>query len=139
MGVPEKMPRALGTLGPKQGIPYQSVTTMDYLRGVDLTNNPINVAVGRAYDAPNFIRDVPGKVRKRMGYKNIGKFDGKVNGIYEYYGTRLVHAGTKLYRITRQNKGESFFPTVVGSGLPDRLSNAYCLNHKMIILTGQTI
>lgn len=120
------------------GSPQQLVTTYTYLRGVDLTNNPINVALGRAYDAPNMIRDVPGKVRKRMGYKNINKFGGRINGIFDYYGTRLIHAGTKLYDITQKNKGE-FIPTIVSTGLPDRLSNGYCLNHKLMILTGQTM
>lgn len=108
------------------------VTTIDYLRGVDVTSSPINVAQGRAYDAPNMIRDVPGKVRKRMGYHVYRNYGAAINGIFKYDDTLLVHAGTKLYK-----DGET--PVEVASGFPDTLSNAYRVGSKMLILTGETI
>lgn len=40
-------------------------------RGVDLYNSPTNVSPSRSPSAPNMIRDVPGKVRKRMGYHTV--------------------------------------------------------------------
>ena len=45
----------------------KTVTTIKSFKGVDLTNAPTNVADGRSPEAPNMIRDTPGKVRKRMG------------------------------------------------------------------------
>lgn len=115
-----------------EGSPIGYVTTIDYLRGVDLTSSPINVVQGRAYDAPNMIRDVPGKVRKRMGYGVYRSYGDSINGIYKYDDTILVHAGTKLYK-----DGDT--PTEVLSGMPDHLSNAYRVGTKMIILTGSVI
>lgn len=123
------MPRYLQDI---KGSPAPYVTTIDYLRGVDLTSSPINVAQGRAYDAPNMIRDVPGKVRKRMGYGLYRSYGAKINGIYKYDNTLLVHAGTKLYK-----DGDT--PTQVLTGMPDHLSNAYRVGDKMIILTGTTM
>ena len=123
------MPRALRDI---EGSPVPYVTTIDYLRGVDLTSSPINVAQGRAYDAPNMIRDVPGKVRKRMGYEVYKTFNGRINGIYKFDNTVLVHAGTALYV-----DGET--PSVVASGFPDALSTAYRVGSKMIILTGSVM
>ena len=123
------MPRALAQL---KGSPETHVTTIDYLRGIDVTSSPINVAYGRAYDAPNMIRDVPGKVRKRMGYHVYRNYGARINGIYHYGDTLLVHAGTKLYK-----DGDT--PVQIGTGLPDRLSQAYRVGKNMIILTGVTL
>lgn len=127
------MPRSLARL---DGSPSQYVTTINYLRGIDTTNNPINVALGRAYDAPNMIRDVPGKVRKRMGYFEVGRFDGRINGIFDYYGSKLIHAGTKIYSLQRGLWDQEWTWQVLGSGLPDSMSNAYTVGKKMLILTG---
>ena len=45
----------------------KNIITIDTFKGVDLTNAPSNVSINRSPEAPNMIRDVPGKVRKRMG------------------------------------------------------------------------
>ncbi len=70
-------------------------------RGVDLSNSPTNVSINRSPDAPNMIRDVPGKVRKRMGFHKIAEYDGRINGVYSFVQnqtqTELVHAADKLY------------------------------------------
>ena len=51
------MPRRLNAVC---GGPAHYTLDMDYLRGVDYTNAPINEQSGRAFDAPNMIRAVPG-------------------------------------------------------------------------------
>lgn len=122
------MPRQLNHTS---GNPASFTTTIDYFRGVDLTSSPINVVPGRAFDAPNMIRDVPGKVRKRLGYYIDHTYTGRINGIYRYDQTILVHAGTGLYVY-----GDD---TPISSSLPDSKSQAYRLNDKLMILTGQTL
>lgn len=51
--------------------PAKSIETIDNFLGVDLTNSPANVDETKSPNAINMIRDVPGKVRKRMGYEVI--------------------------------------------------------------------
>lgn len=126
------MSRALVSL---EGSPPLYTTTIDYFRGVDVTSAPINVAMGRAFNAPNMIRDVPGKVRKRMGYRKVQTFSGRVNGMHSFDGHKVWHIGTALYfdgtRVKNKSGG-----TV---NLPDARSTAYRLADKLTILTGDGI
>lgn len=48
--------------------PKKNVFEIDQFLGVDLTNSGANVDEVRSPNAPNMVRYVPGKVRKRMGY-----------------------------------------------------------------------
>ena len=123
------MPRRLNALS---GGPAHYTLDMDYLRGVDYTNAPINVENGRAFDAPNMIRDVPGKVRKRMGYEIYRSYNARINGIFSFEGFTLVHAGTGLFV-----DGE--VPQVIYSEMPDVRSTAYRLAGKLVFLTGETM
>lgn len=84
--------------------PSRSVEKIETFKGVDLNSSPSNVAVYRSPNAPNMMRDVPGKVRKRQGYEKIKEYEGKrINGVHILMdlesGTRkeLIHAGTSLY------------------------------------------
>lgn len=130
-------PRALTDI---EGSPTPYVTVIDQLKGVDFTSAPINVAEGRAYNAPNMIRDVPGKVRKRMGYELVHKFEYPIYGIFDYFGELLVHAGNYLYRygynpITQKNE---FMPVnSIDPDIPENLSKAYLVGRKLVILTGE--
>lgn len=49
--------------------PKRSIFNIDSFMGVDMTNNGTSVDERMSPNAPNMIREVPGKVRKRMGYK----------------------------------------------------------------------
>ena len=49
----------------------KSVYNIDEFKGVDLTNSPTNVDDNKSPNAINMIRDVPGKVRKRMGFEVV--------------------------------------------------------------------
>lgn len=99
--------------------PARSVVKIEEFKGVDLNSSPSNVAVTRSPNAPNMMRDVPGKVRKRQGYEKTGTYTGRINGVYRLIlpekgtdaGTDtaaasdadvvtervLIHAGTALY------------------------------------------
>ena len=76
--------------------PKRQVIEISNFLGVDLTNTGSNIAENRSPNAPNIIRDVPGKVRKRMGYKTMHKFDE--GGVV--YGVHVVKTTTQtsLYR-----------------------------------------
>ena len=85
---------------PSSSAPSLSVVRIEDFLGCDLTNQANNVDAKRSPDARNMIRDVPGKVRKRMGYHTVYTLDGKINGFHQLNGKPpLIHAGTKLYRV----------------------------------------
>ena len=85
--------------------PKKSILTIDEFLGVDFTNSPANVDITRSPNAVNMIRDVPGKIRKCMGweiekeYKDDSGKGLKINGYHAFRGddTFLVHAGTNIY------------------------------------------
>lgn len=85
--------------------PKKSILTIDEFLGVDFTNSPANVDITRSPNAVNMIRDVPGKIRKCMGweiekeYKDESGKGLKINGYHAFRGddTFLVHAGTNIY------------------------------------------
>ncbi len=79
--------------------PSRSILTIDTFLGADFTNSPAAVDESRSPNCKNMIRDVPGKVRKCMGYKTIDTYDEQINGYHIIHGDEfgIVHAGTKLY------------------------------------------
>ena len=84
---------------PGASAPTLSQVKIDTFLGADLTNSPANADENRSPDCENMIRDVPGKVRKRMGWQVKRTLDGRINGYHALMGhDPLVHAGTKLYK-----------------------------------------
>lgn len=83
--------------------PARSVAKIDTFKGVDLNSSPSNVKIYRSPNAPNMMRDIPGKVRKRQGYEKLTTYAGRINGVHILHdpetNTRklLIHAGTGLY------------------------------------------
>ncbi len=79
--------------------PKRNILTIDYFLGADFTNSPAAVEESRSPNCINMIRDVPGKVRKCMGYQTIEAYDGQINGYHRIHGDEhgIVHAGTKLF------------------------------------------
>lgn len=104
---------------------------IDRFRGVDLHNSPSNVDDSRSPDAPNMIRDVPGKVRKRMGYRTVMTYAGRINGRHLLKTSvgdhELIHAGTMLYK-----DGE-----IIREGLKDDRSTGWQLDGKLYIIDGK--
>ena len=103
---------------------------IDTFLGADLTNSPANADENRSPDCENMIRDVPGKVRKRMGWQVKRTLDGRINGYHALMGhDPLVHAGTKLY------KGDS----VVYSDANDARSRSWEFGEKLYIADGKAL
>lgn len=59
--------------------PAKEIINIDSFEGVDFTNSPANISDNKSPNAINMIRDVPGKVRKRMGYELIKDFGNSFN------------------------------------------------------------
>lgn len=80
--------------------PSRSILVIDEFHGVDFTNSPTNVDEKKSPNAPNMIRDVPGKVRKSMGWHTVKQYSERINGVHfrREDTDGLVHSGTKLYK-----------------------------------------
>ena len=115
-------------------IPGRSIIKLTQFYGVDFTSNPFNVNVTQSPDAENMIRSEPGKVRKRMGYKTVYRFDGKINGHYarKKDTTDLIHAGTGLYRMKET-------PELLYNGMNDAKSSAWQFGDKLYIVDGKKL
>ena len=54
--------------------PARSVIQIDNFLGADFTNSAANMDTGKSPNCINMIRDVPGKVRKCMGYETVEQY-----------------------------------------------------------------
>ena len=106
--------------------PARSGLCVDRLLGVDMTKE-------QSPCGDNMIRDVPGKVRKCMGYERLATLTGAVHGCHFFKEEALVHAGQALYRVGRDWKGE---PELLCEGLADSASRSWLLNGQLFIADG---
>lgn len=111
--------------------PKRSVAVIDEFLGVDFTNSPSNVDLKKSPNGVNMIRDVPGKVRKCMGYETIATYDARINGAHFRHGDEeyLIHSGTKLY------KGE----TTLYTDMNDARSKSWQIEDSLYIVDGKTL
>lgn len=119
---------------PSVDAPSLSVVRIEDFLGVDFTNQPNNVDTKRSPDATNMIRDVPGKVRKRMGWHTVYELDGRINGYHSLNGkSPLIHAGTKLYKV---EGGEC---TPIYTDAADERSKSWEFDKKIVIADGKAL
>ena len=111
--------------------PKRSVAVIDEFLGVDFTNSPSNVDLKKSPNGVNMIRDVPGKVRKCMGYETIKTYDSRINGAHFRHGDQeyLIHSGTKLY------KGDA----VLYSDMNDARSKSWQIEDSLYIVDGKAL
>lgn len=111
--------------------PKRSTIVISEFQGVDFTNSPANVDIKKSPNGQNMIRDVPGKVRKCMGYETIESYTGRINGAHFRHGDNgyLVHAGTDLYK-----DGESIY-----TGMKDARSKSWQIEDKLYIADGKAL
>ena len=67
--------------------PKRNIFNIDSFLGVDMTNSGTSVDERMSPNAPNMIREVPGKVRKRVGYKVLKDFGSGV-----VYGAHVLES-----------------------------------------------
>lgn len=78
--------------------PARNAIVLDKFMGADFTNNPSAVSQYQSPNCVNMIRDVPGKMRKCMGYHSVKRYSGRINGFHKYdRESGIIHAGTNLY------------------------------------------
>lgn len=78
--------------------PARNAIILNNFVGVDFTNDPSSVSQHQVTECENMIRDVPGKMRKCMGYHVLEKYEGKINGYHKFSADEgVLHAGTCLY------------------------------------------
>lgn len=80
--------------------PATQIYENDTFLGVDFTTDAGNVDDTRSPDAVNMIRSIPGKIRKRMGYKLATHAWKPIYGAhyYSFANIWILHAGNKLYQ-----------------------------------------
>lgn len=78
--------------------------------GADFTTDAGNIDDTKSPNMVNMIRSVPGKVRKRMGYKQVCDLNGQaIYGVhyYSYANIWIIHAGNKIYQF--RGGGEQYW------------------------------
>ncbi len=95
--------------------PTKQVYVSEHFLGADFTSEASTVDDTKSPNVENMIRSVPGKIRKRMGYKLYADYGACIYGVHHLSTTDtwLIHAGNKLYNLT----------AVKGSYWIDHLSN----------------
>lgn len=115
----------------------RSTLVVDRLYGVDYTSEASNVSMSQSPNAPNMIRDEPGKVRKSMGYYLRAQFDGRINGYHKRRGDSvgLVHAGTGLY-LMPQSANDT--PQRIYNNMNNARSRSWQFEDKLYIADAKT-
>ena len=109
----------------------KSILTIDTFLGCDFTNSPASVNEYQSPNCVNLIRDVPGKVRKAMGYEVLETYEGKkINGFHTMHGENpIIHAGTSIYK-----NGVEIY-----SEANDHRSKSWQFEDKTVIVDGKQL
>lgn len=110
----------------------RGVEIIEEFRGVDLNSSPTVVSKYRSPEAPNMMRDIPGKVRKRQGYEKLKHYDGQINGVFRLNDRIIIHAGDKLF--LQNLSGDD---TQLYEGMADTRSVGRQFNGKLFIFDGK--
>lgn len=93
--------------------PKKLIYVIDRFLGCDFTSSPSAVDVNHSPNCVNFIRMMPGKIRKRMGYYPVNEGTGKVYAIWKWNDDNfIVHVGKYMYHIGRKTTGELDFSVI---------------------------
>lgn len=98
--------------------------TLEGFKGVDFSSSPLRVRSNRASNMRNFINEY-GANKKRNGWNELFHIEDAegnaqpINGIFQYVkGTHrdlLVHAGKRIYRITRSGNDYTYTDITLSS------------------------
>lgn len=110
----------------------KSIQTVSEFLGADFTNSPANVDMRRSPNCKNMIREVPGKVRKSLGWEVVKDYgEGKVNGHHYFRGDDefAVHVGTNLY----------YGDEIIYEGMNDARSKSWQFDDTIYIADGKCL
>lgn len=114
---------------PVYTVQYQNFTGVDFSSSIPERR--------RFPAAKNFV--IADDVSKRNGYELVGKFKGRINGIYKFVLRRkeyiLVHEGTKLHRVDDNFR----ILETLSETINDDKSKGICAEDKFIIATGKEL
>lgn len=102
---------------------------LDDFRGADFTTAPQKIKTSQAQYSENFVVD-GGLLKKRNGWREVLNLDGRINGIFEYGGYMLIHAGEKLYKYS-EGECHSVEADVL---LPDEKSQAFDNDGRLFVV-----
>lgn len=74
----------------------KSIDVIDNFLGADFTNSPAGMDKSKSPNLKNMIRDVPGKIRKCMGYESIVSFNPAPSTGYIFEDTSIQKTGLTL-------------------------------------------
>lgn len=113
-----------------------SIITRQYrsFRGLDYSADESQIDGSRSPLAVNMISDAGGWPQKRLGWRVLRRYTGRINGIYPYRkddGTieLIVHAGAAIYQ-------DAESPVKLRDSLKDDYSTSFYMANKLYILTG---
>lgn len=113
-----------------------SIITRQYrsFKGLDYSADESQIDGSRSPLAVNMISDAGGWPQKRLGWRVLRRYTGRINGIYPYRkddGTieLIVHAGAAIYR-------DAESPVKLRDSLKDDYSTSFYMANKLYILTG---
>ncbi len=121
----------------KLKVSANTVYTKKYetFRGVDFSHDASMVDDEHSPDAKNLITDTDGFPEKRLGWRTVETFGERVNGIFSFGSEeercKVIHAGTKLYKLENGKKTELI------DGIANSRSQGKYFKGKLCILTGE--
>ena len=102
--------------------------------GVDFSKDASMVDDSRSPDAENIISDLDGFPEKRLGWRTIEKFEGRINGIFTFGDPEnpctVIHSGSDIYKMTDGSVSKVY------AGCNDAPSSGKYFKGKLCILTG---
>lgn len=125
--------------------PKKDILTIDNFLGVDLTNSGINMDESRSPNAINMVRNVPGKVRKRTGYrKDILFADDTLDRVVDGDTERIVqfseneapytHKWKEIYKLSKPIVSAEYPDSTVQIQIKYRASEVFYFINETIKL-----
>ena len=106
-------------------------------RGVDLLTDETQIDDSRSPWAVNLISDAGGYPEKRLGWRTVHQFTGRVNGVWPFtldgVDQIIVHAGGSLIRLDGDTE------TTLITGINDDRSTGFYFKGDLWVLTGKEL
>ena len=110
--------------------PVRNMLVIENFMGVDFTNAPSSVSQYQMTVCENMIREVPGKMRKCMGWHKVKSYVGRVNGFHKFSANDgITHAGTHLY----------WHDDCIYFNMADARSRSWKCGEKLVIADGSEL